>query len=61
MKNSKKKIGKKKTPIRSMEELQKEYFPSLVGKKCPYCGKDITNDEHEFGPVNFNEIKPDKL
>jgi hypothetical protein len=42
MKKVKKKISEKKeTPIRSMEELQKEYFPSLVGKKCPYCGKDI--------------------
>jgi hypothetical protein len=43
MKNSKKKTGKRDTPIKSMEEFQKKYLPSLVGKKCPYCGKDITD------------------
>jgi len=34
--------------IKSMKEFQRRFFPSEVGKICPYCGRDITEgyDSH---------------
>ena len=37
--------------IRSMEEYQRKYFPSLVGKECPSCGEPIKVKEPKYeGP-----------
>ena len=28
--------------IKSMVEFQKAFYPSKVGKECPYCGHDLS-------------------
>lgn len=34
--------------IYSMEEYQQKYFPTRIGKDCPYCGKKITSQTQEY-------------
>lgn len=33
----------KKKVFKTVEEIQKEFFPNSVGKICPHCGSDITD------------------
>ena len=43
-KQTMKKKDDKLTSIKSMDEFQKRYFPTDVGKLCPNCGSEIDTD-----------------
>jgi len=42
--------------MKSVEEFQKKYFPSRVGKDCPYCGKELGNDEESWLKKMYKEL-----